>query len=382
MNSARLQDLARGRRKITVVIPDLTRRAGVSSYLPLVLAHLLEGGCDEAHITVLVALGIHRPMTDVELKAHVGERVWGRFTVLNHDPDRADGLVQVGKTPGGLKVVLNRLAVDADLLVLTGGVTYHYFAGYGGGRKTLLPGVASRAACEAHHRLVVEWRRGRLKGDVAPGRLEGNPVAEEMASACAMVPAAFNLSVVTSPDGSIVAACAGEVIESHRAACVHHDRFYLREIPEAARFVVASAGGWPKDINMVQAHKGLYSAHRAVSPDGVVLLLASCTDGTGHPDFLDWFRTCSTEEQWLHSLETRYQINGQTAYSVWRRTQANPVLLVSRMDPESVRLMGMVPCADLEEAMDSAESILGELPPPLVMPDAGDILVKVGGNRG
>ena len=143
--------------KVTCVIPDITRRAGVSTYLSPVLKRLLGTGVLCEDVRIIVSLGIHRKMTERELKDHVGEWVWKRFSVTNHDCEDPEGLIDLGMTPGSIPLRLNREVMDADALLLTGSVTYHYFAGYGGGRKAILPGVASRETCEANHRMVVSW---------------------------------------------------------------------------------------------------------------------------------------------------------------------------------------------------------------------------------
>ncbi len=363
--------------RLLCVIPDMTRRAAVSSYLPLLLKRLEEAGHLPQDINILVGLGIHRPMKVEELAEHVGQWVKDRYSVINHDPDNADELSYIGDTPGGIPVSVNSMAVRADGIILTGGVTYHYFAGYGGGRKGILPGIASRQTCIDNHKLVVRWRRGELNGELGPGVLMGNPIHEQMLWACSVLPRVFSLNVVTDPDGRVFHASAGEVASAHQRACKALDRAFRKTLEKKGKLVLAGAGGWPKDLNFVQAHKSLYSAHRAVDEEGVVILAASCDDGAGHPDMMSWFRKCKTDGQWLRALDSRYQINGQTAYSTWLRANRTKTCLVSELSPADVLAMGMIPCGDLKEALGKAEKILGELPGPVLMPDAGDILVDV-----
>ena len=374
-----LETLCRPGKRVAVVVPDLTRRASVHAYLPALLERIGDAGVDSADVTIVIALGIHRALEDKEIRFLVGDRVSSLYRVVNHRPDDESFNIHLGGTDAGIPVEIGAPVARADLVVLTGGITFHYFAGYGGGRKSLLPGVASRRACEAHHRMVVQWRRGRLKGTLAPGVLQDNPIHQQMLQACAMVPAIFTLNVVTDPAGRIVAASAGNLDMAHREACRKHDRFYRKTLPSGpSRLVLASAGGYPKDVNFVQAHKGLLSAHAAAAPDGVVILAAQCSEGTGHPDFLDWFRRCHTEERWLSDLESRYQINGQTAFSAWLRARAVPTALLSTLNPSDVRCMGMVPVPDGEQALHWAREVLGDLPPPVILPDAGDTLAETG----
>jgi nickel-dependent lactate racemase len=378
LGSVTLQNLCSPGERVACVIPDLTRRAAVSQYLPLLLERLSDIGIDPNDVTIIVALGIHRPLTDTELCELVGEKVRDKYRVINHDPDGKGSNIFLGTTDAGIRVEINEEVAKADRVILTGGITYHYFAGYGGGRKSLLPGVASRQACEAHHKLVVLWRRGELKGELAPGVLMENPVHRQMLQACTFIPPIFVLNVVTEPGGMIVAASAGELEAAHMDACRKHDSWFRKELQVQLKLVIAGCGGFPKDVNFVQAHKGLFAAHQAVAGDGVVVLAAECAEGTGHADLLDWFDRCHSQSKWLDELEDRYQINGQTAFSTWLRVTSVPTVLVSRLKASDVERMGMIPAANMEEALKTAQKILGELPVPLVIPDAGDILPVIG----
>jgi nickel-dependent lactate racemase len=369
-----LANLCRAGSRVACVIPDLTRRAAVKDYLPLLLKRLSAIGVGQFDVTIIVALGIHRPLTEPELRELVGDEIRDRYRVINHDPDSDGANVLLGTTDAGIPVQINKHVAEADCVILTGGITYHYFAGYGGGRKSLLPGVASRQACEAHHRLVVSWRLGELEGDLAPGVLRDNPVHKQMVQACSFLSSIFVLNVITEPGGGIIAASAGELESAHMDACQKHDSWFRRKLHVPSRLVIAGAGGQHKDVNFVQAHKGLFTAHQAVAGDGVVILAAECAEGTGHMDLLGWFDRCQSENKWLEELKVRYQINGQTAFSTWLRVTAVPTVLISRLKPSDVKRMGMIHAADMKEALNAARNILGELPVPLIIPDAGDVL--------
>jgi nickel-dependent lactate racemase len=161
-------------------------------------------------------------------------------------------------------------------------------------------------------------------------------------------------------------------------ACQKHDSWFRKKIQTPSKLVIAGCGGYPKDVNFVQAHKGLFAAHQAVAGDGAVVLAADCAEGAGHKDLLHWFDICHSESKWLNELQARYQINGQTAFSTWLRVTSVPTVLVSRLKSSDVKRMGMTPAKDMKEALEAAEEILGELPVPLVIPDAGDVLPVVG----
>ncbi len=372
-----LEKICRSGSRIACVIPDLTRRASVREYLPILLERISEAGVQAGDVTIIVALGIHRPLTDSELETLVGKSVRDNYRVINHDPDKEGANIYVGRTGAGIPVRINREVAEADCVILTGSVTYHYFAGYGGGRKSLLPGVASRTTCETHHKLVVSWRRGDLKGKLGPGELEDNPAHWQMVQACGFVPGIFVLNVVTDPGGRIIAASAGELEAAHADLCRKHDLWFRKELEDQFPLVIAAAGGYPKDVNFVQAHKGLFSAHQAVSAEGAVVFVARCPEGAGHSDMLGWFDRCKTEKEWLGNLQARYQINGQTAFSTWLRVTSVPTVFVSGMVPEDVKRMGMIPAGDMGKALKEVERILGKLPVPVIIPDAGDVLPVV-----
>jgi nickel-dependent lactate racemase len=379
IDSPALEDLGLTGKRIACVVPDLSRRAAVDAYLPVLLPRLLSVGVKAEDVCIVVALGIHRPLEKKELRELVGRETWARFRVVNHDPEAEEGNIALGVTTGGIRVEVNREVAMSDRIILTGGITYHYFAGYGGGRKALFPGVASRRSCEAHHRIVVSWRRKEISGSIAPGVLDANPIHREMMEACTFAPPIYLLNVVTDPQGRIIGAFSGDLNAAHLRACRMHDDFYRRAVPELSKLVIASAGGYPKDVNFVQAHKGLHGAHMAVADGGVVVLLAECLEGPGHKNFFSWFVRCSTEEGWLRELERSYQINGQTAFSTWLKVRRSPTILVSRLDPDEVRVMGMVPAESMEEALDEAKRVLGDLPVPIILPHAADTLTSVKG---
>jgi nickel-dependent lactate racemase len=263
---------------------------------------------------------------------------------------------------------------EADRLILTGTVGFHYFAGFGGGRKSILPGVASRAACMASHFAVLNPGSGTGKNDRAvTGNLEQNPVHQAMVEACAMVEPAFILNTVLAPDKRIIACFAGDWREAHAAGCRFYADNFAYPLPEPADLVVVSCGGFPKDINVIQSHKSMEYGSQALKPGGVMILLAECRDGYGNATFFDWFRfkdLAPFEER----LRSHYEINGQTAYSLLAKAQKFRIILVSALPTEEVCTMGLTPAADLDEALALATKMLPADYTAYVIPDGGTVL--------
>ena len=359
--------------KVVVVTSDITRYTGSEIYLPLLVDRLNRRGIPDCDIEILIALGIHRKQTEHEHQRILGP-LYGRVRVSDHDCDDRDQLTPIGTTSNGIRVSINRKAAEADHLILTGTIGFHYFAGFGGGRKSVLPGIASRQACMASHFTVLNRAAGSGKNPFAvTGNLEGNPVHHAMVEGCALAKPAFILNTVLSSDKWIIAAYAGDWREAHEAGCLFYREQFSCPLPGKCDLVVASCGGFPKDINLIQAHKSMEYAAQALKDGGVMVLLAECRDGFGNGTFFNWFRHKHLKD-FEAALREQYEINGQTAYSLLQKALRFRIILVSQFPAQQVEEMGMVPSKTLDEAIGLA---LGMLPAEwrwYLMPEAGSVL--------
>lgn len=359
--------------KVVIVTSDITRYTGSEIYLPLLIERLSRQGVADGDIEILIALGIHRKQTAHEHQKILGP-LYGRIRVSDHECDDGDSLSFIGKTSNGIKVSINRKAVEADHLILTGTIGFHYFAGFGGGRKSVLPGIASRKACMASHFTVLNPDEGSGKNPLATtGNLEGNPVHKAMLEGCALAEPAFILNTVLSADKRIIAAFAGDWREAHEAGCRFYSEQFAYPLEEKGDLVVASCGGFPKDINLIQAHKSMEYAAQAIKDGGVMILLAECRDGFGNGTFFNWFRFKQLEV-FEAALRAQYEINGQTAYSLLQKAQRFRIILVSQFPEQQVEEMGLVPAKTLDEALDIAVQMLPEKWSCYLMPEAGSVL--------
>lgn len=359
--------------RIVIVTSDITRYTGSEIYLPLLVDRLTEQGIHDRDMTIVIALGIHRKQTEAEHRKIVGP-LFGRIRIIDHDCDDPGKLVTVGRTNNGIDVAINRTVAEADRVILTGTVGFHYFAGFGGGRKSILPGVASRAACMASHFAVLNPGEGTGKNcNAVTGVLDNNPVHASMVAACAMVSPDALLNTVLSPDKQIIACFAGDWQRAHEAGCSYYTEHFTYPLEKKSDLVIVSCGGFPKDINLIQSHKAMEYGSHALLDGGVMILLAECRDGYGHSTFFDWFRFSD-----LLSFETRlrshYEINGQTAYSLLEKAQRFRVILVSNLPSEQVRTMKMIPAKDLDDALTLALPLLPPDYRAVVIPDGGMVL--------
>jgi nickel-dependent lactate racemase len=371
VGSPPLRDLLKAGDSVAVPVSDITRYSATEIFLAPLLAETDAAGVPRSRVTLFIARGTHRAQTDAEIAAIVGPELASGIRVVQSDPDGE--MATLGTTARGTKVQVYRPVMEHDRIVLTGTISFHYFAGFGGGRKALVPGCAHRdTAAATHFRVFLPDGPGKHPLARA-GQLDGNPVHEDLTEAVAMAAPTFLLNTLLTPGKRLFDAVAGDWQAAHREACARYAGVFRAPLPHRYPFVIASAGGWPKDINLIQSHKALDNAFRAVAPGGVLILLAECADGFGSPHFFPWFRFEDPEQMEL-ALRENYQIYGQTAHATLCKAHGCRVILVSSLAPEDVERMGMTPAASLPDALRKAESALGALPPPLVMPDAGYLL--------
>jgi lactate racemase len=359
--------------RVVIVTSDITRYTGSELYLPLLVERLTARGIRDDAIEIVIALGIHRRQTPHEHEKILGP-LYGRIRVSDHDCDDPGKLVYLGKTGNGVEVEVNRHVAEANRIILTGTIGFHYFAGFGGGRKAILPGVASRKSCMASHFAVLNPPPGSGRNPLAAtGVLDGNPVHQAMVEGCAMVRPDLLFNTVLAPDKKVIAAFAGDWREAHETGC----RFYLERfscpLREKADMVVVSCGGFPKDINFIQAHKSMEYGSQALKEGGVLILLAQCRDGYGNATFFNWFRYRELGE-FEAELRRNYEINGQTAYATLQKARRFRVILVSGLPPEEVATMGMTSAASLAEALKQAEEMLPKDYAAYVIPEGGTVL--------
>jgi len=340
-------DIVKPGESVCLVVSDHTRKAATDLVLPVLLAGLLEKGCVLDDMYIIVASGIHRPPTQKELVAILGPPAARQFEgrVFFHDPDDDDNLVDVGVTRRGCRVRVNRRAVEAERLVLVGSATYHYHAGFGGGRKSLVPGLAARDTIAHSHSLTLDPNEDRINPAAKIGVLEGNPVAEEMLEGAVLCRPDVIINTVLAPGGELVGVFSGELNAAHRVACGLVERVCRVDIAEPADFVVALAG---TASNWIQGHKALFNAHRAIRRRGRAILLTPCPEGLGDERFRYWIRKGDIESI-CKGLRQSSEVLGQTALST--RMLGTRTVLVTSMPRTDINDLGITTMPDAESAI-------------------------------
>ncbi|PLX90553.1 MAG: hypothetical protein C0619_09210 [Desulfuromonas sp.] len=371
-----LAELCRPGERVAIVTSDITRYTGSEHYLPILVEELNRIGIEDRAIEIIIALGIHRKQTGGEHRKILGS-LYGRIAVYDHECDDPDQLVDLGTTDSGIPVLINRRVVEADRVIVTGTVGFHYFAGFGGGRKGLVPGVASRETCMASHFAVFNPPEvGGKHPRAVTGVLDGNPVHLNLLQAARMVKPDFLLNTVLSPAKELLGVFCGDLEQAHLAGCELVRESYQAELSEAGDLAIVSCGGQPKDINFIQSHKALDYGVNAVREGGTVILLAACPDGFGHPTFFDWFRYQDLDE-FEAALRADYQINGQTAHATLAKARRFRVILISELSETQTRSMGMEKATNLSAALAMAKAGLPDEPKTVLIPDGGTILPRV-----
>lgn len=329
---------------ICIIVNDTTRISRSDIFLPPLLETIMDAGIRREDVSILFANGSHRLLEVDEMADLVGDRVAADIALYNHDCDDEDNLVYLGNTSRGTPLYINRLAVEADWRILTGSVLHHYFAGFGGGRKALVPGVAGRATIEKNHSLLLE-------DNAETGRLDGNPLHEDLLEGANKLENNFLINTVLNEDKELLGVFAGDMVEAHLEACELVKKANGVTLERLADVVIASCGGHPKDINLYQAHKSLDNGISALKQGGRMVLLARCPEGIGSEKFEQWIDKCAEPEKLEASLRQNFVLGGHKAFTVSRLLRNKEVYLISDLDPEKVRTIGFIPVKSLEEAV-------------------------------
>ena len=359
--SAPLRDRVQAGQSVVIITSDLTRPGPAALLLPPVLDELKAGGVADGDISVVIALGLHRPLSESEMVEFVGPQVFERVSVINHDPEDT---VHVGTTRFGTPVDLFRPMVEADVRVCLGNVELHWFAGYSGGAKAILPGCASERTVTANHSMMA-------RQEARAGCLEGNPVREDLEEGVGLVGVDFILNVIVNSHHRVTAAVAGDVAAAHRQACELVRVSSAVELSEQADIVIVSGGGNPSDINLYQAQKALENAVGAVRRGGVIVWLAQCPEGVGNAVFERWMGEASSTDQILDRIQSEFVLGGHKAAALANTAQHASVMLVSDLQTNIFDGLGVVQVSDPQQALEQALCEQGPEASVLVMPQGG-----------
>jgi len=377
IDSAPLSELVNEGESACIIVGDMTR-VWVRHHvlIPPLLNELNRGGIPDENIIIVSATGDHREQTAEEHELLVGKEAYERVKVIDHRAKNKDEMVSLGYTTHGTKVSINKNVVEADRVILTGGIVYHFLAGWGGGKKAILPGVASYETIMQNHSLAFHPEEGRgLNPEVCAGSIDENPCSYDMVQGASLVAPTFLVNTVINEEKHQIAkVVAGNYVTAFRAGCEFVNEHFGVTITEPAELVIASCGGYPKDINFYQTYKTIYNAHFALQKGGTLLLLSESREGIGSDDFFNVFSRHSDNKQREMALREEYTIGGHMGYHTAVVAEENDVLLISDLPKEDVEKMGITPIDSLEEGIAFIENKHGKIPEAIIMPHGGSTL--------
>lgn len=356
-----LKEIVHKGETIAIITSDNTRPVPTARILPFLLKDLDAAGIEKKDITLYFALGSHRHMSEEERNQLAGTQ---DIACMDSDPEH---VTYLGTTARGTPVEIDSRILKADRRICIGNVEYHYFAGYSGGAKAILPGMTSAKTIAANHSLMAD-------PGACAGTLQNNPVREDLEEGCSMAGTDFILNVVLNPQKEIIHASAGDVTGAHRDACRYLDTAYRSPIPALADIVIVSQGGSPKDRNLYQTQKALDNAKYAVKDGGTIILVGSCREGFGQQTFEEWMLKYQNPSKMKQALQEHFVLGGHKACAIAKVREKADIFLVSDMKAEIIRKTFMTPFSSLEEAYQAAVQKQGENASVIAMPYGGSTL--------
>ena len=366
IGSPKLNEIVKPGEKIAIITSDITRPCPTYRIMPPLLDALYAAGCRAEDITLVFALGSHRRHTEDEKLHMAGERAYKEVKCVDTDPDDC---VHIGVTDCGTPVDITRVVAEADRRICLGNIEYHYFAGYSGGAKAIMPGSSTPAAIQANHSMMV-------REEACAGNLDNNPVRQDIEQAAAMTGVDFIVNVVLDEHKQIVRAVAGDLVKAHREGCKFLDSMYMKPIEKRADIVIVSQGGAPKDLNLYQTQKALDNAKHAVRKGGAIILIGSCREGLGSKVFEDWLMAAPTAHSMIERIGRQFQLGGHKAAAIAMVLENAEIYLVSDMDDAFVERIFLKPAHSAQEALDAAFARLGPDATVLAMPYGGSTLPR------
>ncbi len=342
IGSKSLSEIARGKKSACIIASDITRPCPSYKFLPMLIEELNKGGIGNIDIKVVLALGIHRWHTEGEKRKLVGDYVYRNVKVVDSNGKKAK---LIGHTSKGTPVEVFKEILSSDILIVTGNIEYHYFAGYSGGAKAVMPGVCTRDSIRSNHSMMLEEK-------AAAGNFDSNPVRQDIEEAGKIAGIDFIFNVILDDGKNIIAAVAGKNNEAYLEGIKKYDSIYKKEVGEAANIVITSQGGYPKDMNLYQSQKALENIKGIVTENGTIILVASCCEGFGEDIFERWMAGSRDYQYISQKLKEKFVLGGHKAVAVARLLTRAKVLLYSDFDASKTEKMGFGKIEDIQGYLD------------------------------
>lgn len=379
IESPKLSSLVKPGETVCIVISDMTRSwQRIDLYLPYIIEELNQAGIRDEDITLLCATGSHRKQSKEEHEVLIGENLAKRFEVIDHDCKAKEDLKQIGVTSYGTPVIINKHALEKDHIILTGAIVFHDLAGWGGGKKSILPGIAAYESIMANHKLSLNPNLGEGTNSlVCCGNAVSNPVHLDMLEAAAFVNPTFLFNVIVDEKGKIAQAVAGDYKKAHEYGQRLVDAADSICISELADIVIASAGGYPKDIDLYQASKALINAKEAVKKGGTIILLAECVEGFGGSEVQHMLEAFTDNSSREIALRENFTVAKYTGYLIAEIAETYRVILVAALEGEQLKNANITLALSAKQALSIARERQGADAKLYIMPSAANTLPRL-----
>lgn len=364
IGSKKLSEIVKSGESVAIVTSDITRPMPSKLVLPSVIEELEKGGIKKKDIKIVLALGSHRKHTEKEKEYLVGKDVYeSEIQILDSDVNECKRL---GMCNHGTPVDVFIPVCESDRIICLGNIDFHYFAGYSGGIKAIMPGVSSWEAIQANH-------KNMIKPESHAGNYKTNPVRLDIDQVGEFLKVDFIVNVVLNKKKEVIKAVSGHYIKAHREGCKVLDKLYGVEIDKKADIVITTPGGFPKDLNLYQSQKALDNSKHAVKDGGIIVLVASAKEKFGEETFEDWMLNKSPDEM-IDTIKKDFKLGGHKAAAIAGILKKNKIFFVSDLSDELVRKIGFYPFDTIQSAVDSAIKEKGEDSKALVIPVGGSTL--------
>ena len=366
VSGMKLEAIVKSGNKIAIVIDDETRPSPSHLIIPCLVNKLNQLGIEDDNITIIVGSGMHSSRLD-KMKDLIGEEYSKRFNIVIHDCDSKD-LVHIGKTSLETEVYINKYFANADVRILTGDIDLHYFAGYGGGRKSVLPAICGIKTIQQNHKFL-------LNPKSRTGNLDGNIVHKDMKEAALLADVNFVVNVVLNPQKEVIQCFSGEMNQTFLHGVKLVDEMYKVPIDETASIVIVSPGGHPYDVDLYQSYKGVDSVLNIVKDNGIIILVAECSQGYGNDVFYDWMVKYKTITHLKRELKRKFVLGGHKAYYLMKALEKVKIILVSVIpDYYATNVFKLQTAKSVNAALNAALRMKGKKSKILVVPHAATIL--------
>jgi nickel-dependent lactate racemase len=377
IGTPKLAEIVKPGETVCIVVSDITRAwQRMWIYLPFIVKELNQAGIRDEDIRFLSAIGYHRAHTPEEHAKILGPDLSRRFHLIDHDCLDKESLVSLGTTSRGTPIAINKIAANADRLVLTGCCTYHPWVGWGGGKKSLLPGIAAFESIQRNHPLTMD-ENGKQRPEVRSGNVKDNPIYLDMLEFGLKVNPSFIFNVIMGYDGKIARAVCGDLVAAHEAGCKIVDDLYAVPIDELADITISSQGGYPKDIDVCQTGKAIYHTQEATKPGGTMIILSDCTEGIGPPDANSIFLGCETNAEREKEVRTLFTVPKYVSYYMCTAAEKWDIIIVGNGDPSLLAKTSFRTAKTVDAALEMAFSKGGRNQKIYLMPQGSSALPKL-----